>query len=86
MPASVTAARRSKAVAGKPAKARSAKVKPARPAKPAKLTPAPLIASATRTLKLETEGLAALAKALKGPMANSFASALDILKDTQGRV
>jgi arabinose-5-phosphate isomerase len=44
------------------------------------------IASATRTLQLETEGLAALKAALAGELADSFAEAVETLRTCRGRV
>ncbi len=44
------------------------------------------VASATRTLQLEGEGLSALRAALSDGMAQSFAEALDILRACRGRV
>jgi arabinose-5-phosphate isomerase len=44
------------------------------------------VASATRTLQLEAEGLSALQAALKAHLAESFAEALDILRNCRGRV
>ncbi len=44
------------------------------------------IASATRTLQLETEGLSALKAALAGDLIDSFAEAIDILRTCRGRV
>jgi len=46
----------------------------------------PELVSAARTLKLETDGLAALAKALKSPIAQPFLDAVKILKSARGRV
>jgi len=44
------------------------------------------IASATRTLQLETEGLSALKAALAGDLIDSFAEAIEILRTCRGRV
>src|SRR5688572_983279 len=44
------------------------------------------VASATRTLQLEAEGLSALQAALTAHLAGSFAAALDILSGRRGRV
>ena len=44
------------------------------------------VASATRTLQLEAEGLSALRTALAAQLAESFAEALDILRACRGRV
>jgi arabinose-5-phosphate isomerase len=44
------------------------------------------VASATRTLQLEAEGLSALQAALAAHLAGSFAAALDILSGRRGRV
>jgi len=44
------------------------------------------VASATRTLQLETEGLSALKAALTDGLGESFAEALDILRTCRGRV
>ena len=44
------------------------------------------VSSATRTLQLEAEGLSALQAALRADMADSFAEALDILRNCRGRV
>jgi len=44
------------------------------------------VASATRTLQLEAEGLSALQTALAAHLAGSFAAALDILSGRRGRV
>ena len=44
------------------------------------------VASATRTLQLETEGLSALQTALGAHLADGFAEALDILRACRGRV
>lgn len=42
--------------------------------------------SALRTLGLESDGLEALVSALKGPLADRFAAAVQALKDAKGRV
>ena len=44
------------------------------------------IASATRTLQLEAEGLSALKAALAGDLIDSFAQAIEILRSCRGRV
>jgi arabinose-5-phosphate isomerase len=44
------------------------------------------IASATRTLQLEAEGLSALKAALAGDLIDSFAEAIEILRGCRGRV
>jgi len=44
------------------------------------------VASATRTLQLEAEGLSALQAGLKAHLAERFAEALDILRGCRGRV
>jgi arabinose-5-phosphate isomerase len=44
------------------------------------------IASATRTLQLETEGLSALKAALAGDLIDGFAEAVEILRSCRGRV
>ena len=44
------------------------------------------IASATRTLQLEAEGLSALKAALAGDLIDSFAEAIEILRGGRGRV
>jgi arabinose-5-phosphate isomerase len=44
------------------------------------------VASATRTLQLEAEGLSALRAALTAHLADSFAEALEILRGCRGRV
>jgi len=44
------------------------------------------IASATRTLQLEAEGLSALKAALAGDLIDSFAEAIEILRNCRGRV
>ena len=44
------------------------------------------IASATRTLQLEAEGLSALKAALAGDLIDSFAEAVEILRGCRGRV
>jgi arabinose-5-phosphate isomerase len=44
------------------------------------------VASATRTLQLEAEGLSALQQALTAHLAESFAAALDILRGRRGRI
>ena len=44
------------------------------------------VASALRTLDLESEGLAALRAALEGPMARAFGAALNVLRAARGRV
>jgi arabinose-5-phosphate isomerase len=42
--------------------------------------------SAVRTLKLEAQGLAALSEVLEGPLAGSFAAAVELLQAARGRV
>jgi arabinose-5-phosphate isomerase len=44
------------------------------------------VASATRTLQLETEGLSALKAALAGELVDSFSEALQILRNCRGRI
>jgi arabinose-5-phosphate isomerase len=44
------------------------------------------VASATRTLQLETEGLNALKTALAGELVDNFAEALQILRNCRGRI
>jgi arabinose-5-phosphate isomerase len=44
------------------------------------------VASATRTLQLETEGLSALKAALAGELIDNFAEALQILRNCRGRI
>src|SRR4030095_8285572 len=44
------------------------------------------VASATRTLQLETEGLSALKAALAGELIDNFAAALQILRTCRGRI
>lgn len=45
-----------------------------------------VIASARRTLELESSGLAALKKALSGPLAEAFANAVSLIRNASGRV
>jgi arabinose-5-phosphate isomerase len=54
----------------------------------AALTPVPssTIASAHRTLEMEVQGLVVLRQALDGALGEAFANAIDILKNTRGRV
>ncbi|MEM7398981.1 MAG: hypothetical protein AAF354_08580, partial [Pseudomonadota bacterium] len=44
------------------------------------------VASATRTLQLEAQGLSALREALATELSENFASALNILRGCRGRV
>jgi len=44
------------------------------------------VASAVRTVNIEAEGLAALAEALKGPMADAFTEAVHVISGLRGRV
>jgi arabinose-5-phosphate isomerase len=44
------------------------------------------IASATRTLQLETEGLSALKAALAGDLVDNFAEAVEVLRSCRGRI
>ena len=44
------------------------------------------VASATRTLQLEAQGLSALQEALAGDLSENFAAALSILRGCRGRV
>ncbi|MGD9501490.1 MAG: SIS domain-containing protein [Methyloceanibacter sp.] len=44
------------------------------------------VASATRTLQLETEGLSALKAALAGELVDNFAQAVEILRNCRGRI
>jgi arabinose-5-phosphate isomerase len=48
--------------------------------------PAPAVASAIRTLGVEADGLAALATALDGPLAEPFAKAVALIAAAKGRV
>lgn len=48
--------------------------------------PSEAVASATRTLQVEAEGLGALRDALSAHLAESFASALEALRNCRGRV
>jgi arabinose-5-phosphate isomerase len=78
----------------KPSKERSRPVRPAPGAKPTaraiattgKDAAAGVIASATRTLELETEGLRGLGAALAGEMAAAFAEAVAVIRNASGRV
>ena len=45
-----------------------------------------VVASAVKTLVIEQAGLAALARAIEGPMADSLAEAVQIIRDIKGRV
>ena len=44
------------------------------------------VASATRTLQLETEGLSALKAALAGDLVDNFAEAVEVLRSCRGRI
>lgn len=44
------------------------------------------VQSALRTLETETRGLAALREAIAGPLSDDFAKAVEILKETKGRL
>jgi arabinose-5-phosphate isomerase len=48
--------------------------------------PSKAIASATRTIQLETQGLSALEAALRTVLVESFAEAVSLLRSCRGRV
>lgn len=85
MPAEKTLSRRKTAQAA-PAKSAGGKSVSGKRANSKTRQGSPETMSALRTLGLETDGLAALSKALEGALAEPFAAAVDILNRAQGRV